>query len=382
MNILVTAPFGMYRDYTASFIHNQAKAYVRLGHRVRVVLPLAVGKRLNGGKRFGPLVERLQQDGVELFYIRHISLSRYGERHFNAASLLTVLRMVSSDVLRDFPPDVIHVHTIGYGGKVGKFFRELCHVPCVITTHGGDTDLALEAGYLQESKVLCGSADAVAAVSSQLEEKVKRLGCSTPTCCILNGFSAEHIVPACPVPHRIIQVGNLVVSKHVELTIRAVAALRERYPDITLSVVGSGSERAGWEAVAQAGGIADAVTFLGRLSNPRTLQEMAHAEIFCMPSYPEGFGIVYLEAMASGCVTIGTQGEGIADLITSGENGFLVPRDDVSAIVDVIDRCFRNEDLMRRIAERGKADAMRLTWEHNAAQYLELFTSLETKKLS
>ena len=106
---------------------------------------------------------------------------------------------------------------------------------------------------------------------------------------------------------------------------------------------------------------------------------MAKAQFFCMPSVREGFGIVYLEAMASGCVTIGTEGEGIAALIVSGENGFLVPPDDVDAIVQIVDRCFRDESLMRRIADAGKATAMTMTWENNTKQYTKLFESLIKK---
>lgn len=97
-----------------------------------------------------------------------------------------------------------------------------------------------------------------------------------------------------------------------------------------------------------------------------------------MPSYPEGFGIVYLEAMASGCVTIGTKGEGIDGFIRDGENGFLVPPDDVDAIVQTIDRCFQSPALEESISAAGRRDAKRQTWAHNAEQYIQLFEELRT----
>ena len=92
-----------------------------------------------------------------------------------------------------------------------------------------------------------------------------------------------------------------------------------------------------------------------------------------MPSVNEGFGIVYLEAMASGCITVGTEGEGIADLIVSGKNGFLVPPDSPDAIVSVIEWCLEHPEEADAIAEQGRKDALDLTWEHNAEQYIELF---------
>ncbi len=96
-----------------------------------------------------------------------------------------------------------------------------------------------------------------------------------------------------------------------------------------------------------------------------------------MPSINEGFGIVYLEAMASGCITIGTEGEGIADLIVSGENGFLVPPDNPEAIVKVVEWCLEHPEEADGIAENGRKDALALTWEKNAAEYIKLFKELQ-----
>ena len=45
MNILVVAAHGLYADYGASFVHSQTKEYVKAGHRVRVIVPVAAGKR-------------------------------------------------------------------------------------------------------------------------------------------------------------------------------------------------------------------------------------------------------------------------------------------------------------------------------------------------
>ena len=103
---------------------------------------------------------------------------------------------------------------------------------------------------------------------------------------------------------------------------------------------------------------------------------MAKATYFVMPSKPEGFGIVYLEAMANRCVTVGTQGEGIADLIESGRNGFLVPADDVQAVVSAVESCMADPQMAERVAQAGYDSAIGLTWENNAAQYVALFEKL------
>ena len=176
--------------------------------------------------------------------------------------------------------------------------------------------------------------------------------------------------------HTLIQVGSLQEQKRVHVTVRAFAQVRERYPNAYLTLAGSGPDRAKLEALCRELGISGAVRFLGTIPNREVLAEMSKARFFILPSVREGFGIVYLEAMACGCVTIGTEGEGIADLIASGKNGFLVPPDDPEAIARTIEWCLEHPEETSAIAERGREDAMSLTWEKNAGRYINLFKEL------
>ena len=103
---------------------------------------------------------------------------------------------------------------------------------------------------------------------------------------------------------------------------------------------------------------------------------MEKASYFVMASKPEGFGIVYLEAMAAGCIVIGAEEQGIADIIRHGENGFLVPVDDPGRIAEVIDSCMGSPEATAQIASNGQTLARQMTWSVNAEKYLDLFQSL------
>lgn len=385
MNILVTCSYWYYADFSCSFIHAQAMAYAAAGQRVRVLIPLPLGSRRlpEGTVRIVPGLHRLKRDGVEIDYVTALSLSNFGNHRvgdysLNTYAAIVAFRRLLPALTQDFQPDVVHAHTFGYGSAVGSWLSQKLGCPLVVTTHGGDANTPLGEGDTAYIRSQCESADAVIAVSSILAERIRACGVRPPVSTIYNGFHAEYIASVEKRRKSLLQVGNLVPSKHNSDTLRAVARLRERYPDIFLTVVGDGAERGRLEALTRELGLADCVAFLGRLPNQGTLSEMAKSEIFVMPSYPEGFGIVYLEAMASGCVTIGTEGEGIADVIRSGENGFLVPPNDPNAIVKVIDWCLTHPEEAAVIAERGKEDALRLTWVHNAAQYIQLFEELRT----
>lgn len=376
MNLLVVCHYGLYQDFSYSFVHHQAAAYAALGHHVRVLVPIPVGKAGPSGRRFLPGLECRTADGVEIVYLRFLSLSNYGRAHFNTSSAIAALEAHLSELLRGFQPDVIHAHTLGFDSELGAWLKDWLHVPLIVTTHGSDTSNPMEQGEGAQLKRFCDHADMVAAVSSALADKLRACGTDTPIVSILNGFVLENVSQGIKQPYSLLQVGALTEQKRVFVTIRAFCTLRKQYPALTLTLIGQGPERGRLEEFCRELDVEDAVFFLGQLPHQDVLAEMAKVHFFAMPSVGEGFGIVYLEAMASGCVTVGTEGEGVADLIVSGENGFLVPPDDPEAIVCVVEWCLDHPEESAAIAEQGRRDALGLTWEKNAKQYIALFQSL------
>lgn len=373
MNILVVAAHGLYDDYGVSFVHSQAKEYIRAGHHVRAIVPVAIGKRVTDAGNISAPVTRRVQDGVEIYYLRYPSIGHWGENGFNPASAQFTVHLFMGALLRGFAPDIIHAHAILFAGRIAVDIGAHCGAPVVITTHGGDTDLALTPRENTRAARICSAAACVAAVSGVYAEKARRIGGSAPVVCILNGFNAVNLRPDAKRRRSIIQVCSLTARKHVDVSLMAVARLCEKYEDVNFTVVGSGRERVGLEKLMHEQGLDGCVEFCGFLPNDETMARMAQSEIFLLPSVDEGFGIAYIEAMASGCVAIGTQGEGISSVITTGENGFLVPPLDPDAIVAVIGRCFDSPEYAARIAKKGRERAMSLTWERNAAEYIALF---------
>lgn len=377
MNILITSPHGLYEDYSFSFVHNQARAYAALGHRVRVVLPLALGKKNDDGKRFGKIVHTKVVDGVEICHVRHLSLGSFGAKRFNKKTAVLAFRCLMRAITADFQPDVIHGHTLDLGSEAGTFFKKRFGCPLVVTTHGGDTFVAFDNGRQAYLRRNAQKADAVVCVSSLLRRRLEECGVSTPMPVILNGFNLSYASDnAQKDPNLVIQVGNLIPRKKTDVSIRAVAKLKERIKEIHFTSVGAGPERERMEKLCKELDVENCVSFTGQLHNQEVLQKMSEATFFVMPSVNEGFGIVYLEAMAAGCVVIGTEGEGIADLIVNGENGFLVPADDPDAVADLIQTCAEDPQRTALIAARGKEAAQKLTWEYNARQYQTLFQNL------
>lgn len=380
MNILVVCHYGLYQNLSASFIHNQAKSYASQGHQVRVVIFVPAGKACDG-RRLGPALTIKQADGLKLYYLRFLSLSNFGSGWFNTPSGLAALRLHLPKILAGFRPDIIHAHTLGVDSESGAWLKEKTACPLVVTTHGSDTFVPFTKGEHLWLKQHADKADTVICVSTLLKNRLLECGVTAPISVILNGFNIQYALSDVEKkPLSMVQAGYLVARKKADITIRAFAMLRDRHPEASLEIVGSGSELKRFQLLCKELNVTDAVHFHGFLPNPETLAEISKAQFFVMPSVREGFGIVYLEAMTNGCITIGTEEEGIADLIVNGENGFLVPPDDPAAIVQVVEWCIDHPSEAAAIAERGRRDAQELTWEKNATQYLKLFESLIEEK--
>lgn len=377
MKILLICHFGFYTTLEDALVYHQAKEYAAAGHQVRIIVPTPIGK-ICEGRRFSAPPMQTDSHGIEIMFLRHFSLSNFGKRTGINVLLAKIALLFQRGALLDgFQPDVIQAHTFGVDSEVGAVLKNYLHCPLVVTTHGGDTTVPFDTGRIAYLRRSADKADAVIAVSGALQRRLEQCGTYARLGTILNGsrLSAPEVPPQ-KTSGRLIQVSHLNFQKRVHLTIEAFARLKPSHPDITLTLVGQGPEREALKQRCEALGIQNAVTFKGQIPNRQVLEELSDCEIFCMPSVREGFGIVYLEAMANGCVTIGTEGEGIADLIVHGENGFLVPPDNVDAIVEVMDWCLSHPEEAAAIAERGRRDALTLTWEKNAALYLELFESL------
>ncbi len=146
----------------------------------------------------------------------------------------------------------------------------------------------------------------------------------------------------------VLYVGKLTERKRLDYLLRAVSILKDRY-QIRLEIYGDGKCRHEFEKLASKLLASGTYEFYGNKSRTEIFNAMSHADIFCMPSVNETLGLVYLEAMSCGCITIGSRGEGIDGVIEDGINGFLVNPDDVNDIASKI------SDILQMSPEEKKA---------------------------
>lgn len=120
---------------------------------------------------------------------------------------------------------------------------------------------------------------------------------------------------------RFIYVGSLIKRKHLDVVIRAFSRVIEQ--NDTLLVVGGGPEAERMKELTRELKLEDKVIFTGRVSRERVLSYMKESHIFTLISDDETYGMVYIEAMLQGCLTIASRKGGFDGIITDGENGFI-----------------------------------------------------------
>jgi phosphatidylinositol alpha-1,6-mannosyltransferase len=157
----------------------------------------------------------------------------------------------------------------------------------------------------------------------------------------------------------LLTVARLVVHKGVDTGIRALAALREKHPDLGYAVVGSGPQQSELEALANSLGVADRVRFLTAVPDAELPALYNCAELYLGLSRPEellieGFGIALTEASACGIPVIGGRAGGIPDAVRDGETGVLVDSTDTGAVVDAVRALLADATLRQRLGRGGR----------------------------
>lgn len=141
--------------------------------------------------------------------------------------------------------------------------------------------------------------------------------------------------------------------KGVDNLVRAMPQLLISFPELQLVAIGGGDDLPRLKTIAAELGVTPSVHFLEGISRPQLAACYAHSEIFALPSTGEGFGIVFLEAMAFGLPVVGAPAGGITDLVQDEVNGLLVPRADAPALVETLSRILRDPVLGSKLGCRG-----------------------------
>lgn len=163
-------------------------------------------------------------------------------------------------------------------------------------------------------------------------------------------------------PLRLLYVGRLVTTKHVDSLLHATAALAGDGVEVETIIVGDGPERDALTRLAHSLGIADAVRFTGALAYDSVLQWYERADVLVLVSESEGWPKAVAEAMAFGLLCVGSDHGFVAEMLGDGR-GIVVPSDDASALADALRRVVADPETFAAYSGRAASWAQRFSLE-------------------
>ncbi|NEP17550.1 MAG: glycosyltransferase family 4 protein [Leptolyngbya sp. SIO4C1] len=153
----------------------------------------------------------------------------------------------------------------------------------------------------------------------------------------------------------LLYVGRLAAVKGLPVLFESLARLKDTNPDMMLTVVGDGAERASLEQMTVDLGIDQNVDFVGYKSQAEVRQYMQQSDVFVLPSFAEGLPIVLMEALGAGVPAVSTQIAGNSDLVEDGVSGYLVAPGDAAAMADRIGTLLNDTALRAEFGAAGRA---------------------------
>lgn len=329
--------------------------------------------------------------------VHGMNIYRYGTS-FKVASANVALKLLYKPLKHDL--DIVHSHSpIPYSDIPAMLYSRNNKVPFVLTYQydaqeniGGfirnlgvtsynrlllnkvldhaDVIIATTSAYLKSSPFIKNHKDKAIIIPNGIDLDEFNLIYSKDECREKLNLSPEKKI--------ILFFGSLVKYKGPDVLLKAFSIVLKEVPDAELIFAGRGEMKDYLLKLANELNIKDYVKFIGFVDENKKPLYYKAVDIFCLPStnMGESFGIVNLEAMASGVPVISSNLGGIPDIINDGENGLLVDPGDFKSLANSIIYLLQNEDIKNEMGACGKRKSREYSWDKIAVKTEEVYKSL------
>lgn len=328
---------------------------------------------------------------VPVFFRRQLAVA-------NFASMLAYLPsgFARGLTLRRSSFDIINTHFVVPTGPLGHALARWQHVPNVLSVHGGDlfdpskrSSPHLHAPLRAAVRWLLCAADEVIGQSWDTVRHVKEvyrvhrdvglipLGIERPPARVAASRQTFGLAHDAFV---MVTVGRLVARKATTQLVDMLAS--DRLRNAHLLVVGDGPDAGAVTQRAAERGVLDRIHMLGQVSEAEKYAALTVADAFVSTSQHEGFGLVFLEAMACGLPIVCYDRGGQTDFLVSGETGFVVKLNDLGAFTHAVHAVHADIYLRRRLGQRNRQLVESYFIDSCAARYEEIFEAAIDKHIA
>ena len=306
----------------------------------------------------------------ERLFFHEVEVPHYPLFEYPPYSLALAVRM--HEVAQQHDLEIMHAHYAIPHAEAAWVAKQMLRkegrdLKLVTTLHGTDITLVgQDPSFWAITRFSVEQSDGITAVSEYLRNETHRaFKCDRADIRVVPNFVDPEVYrpgrgdcelrALAPEGEKVVMhISNFRKVKRVDDVVRVFAGIR-RDLSSRLVFIGDGPERSAATELAGNLGVLDDVVFLGKLESVAPL--LACADLFLLPSEQESFGLVALEAMASGVPVIGTGGSGLAEVVDDGETGFLHPVGDAEAMAASSLRLLRDRELWDRFSRAARARA-------------------------
>ena len=316
--------------------------------------------------------------------------------HMNADMLAAGVELGDS---YDF--DVVHGHdwlVAVAGDHLANRFR----CPLVVTIHA--TEYGRHQGWVEKhpqshihgvERWMANRADRVVTCSAYMREHVSDIyGLDEGRVAVIpNGIDPDDLVPvgdldelrlrfAEPGEKLVLLVGRLVYEKGFQLALEALPRLVERVGNVRFLVAGSGTHEQELKAQASELGLDEHGTFLGWIGDDVLHSLYRIADLTVVPSIYEPFGLVALEAMASGCPCLVADTGGLREVVPNEDVGLRFEARDPASLANMAERLLTDEQLRDRLVAEASEHVLTFDWADVARQAAAVYAELTRDRVS
>ncbi len=393
MNILVVTqiyPSKFSVPNATPLVHYFTRQWVKQGHRVQVIhlcskypqLYYWLGKHFNKflSSKFGIAIANQspwsyceENEGVKVSHFttkKYIPHGRHSKRAINED-----VSYIES-LLKDFQAEVIVGHWANPTLEVLSALRAKYTIPCGIVLHENASQLLHY--YGSETSRLLDSVDIIGYRSKPLKEDIEKHFGVHRSFMAYSGVPESFLEEAVKLPPRnfrkiehFIFIGALIKRKYPAEILTALVNVYKTQ-EFSMTYIGSGKQDEFIRKFAAEHAITERVTLTGRIPREDIINYLIKSDVFIMISKSEVYGLVYLEAMAFGCIPIASRNEGFDGIIIDGQNGFLCEAGNVGELSSILKRISHLPHWeLSRISQNARATAMRFGDGVVAKKYLD-----------
>lgn len=314
-------------------------------------------------------------DGIEATLLRYRAYPK--QRYLTKKQILAVRKTIINVLMeKKFEPDVIVVHLpTSFPNLLDGIYQD---VRKVAVFHRTDINVLkfspslIESINTQYSLIVARSKsvnDMAKALGVQIDKRIAYSG--IPSSFLSKDF--EHDFNRTTRDLTILYVGKLIERKHPEYLLSLCEDLNDRGISTTVTVIGSGPLSGKLSRCLKKLKYGYKVNMISSIPRNQVQEQMRRSDVFVLPSVNETLGLVYLEAMAAGCITIGVEHEGIDGIINNAQNGFLVKPENYQSLLScILSLVNLSEDELKAISSAATDTANSCPEEKASENYLEI----------